>query len=270
MGIGTKHARRGVRWAGLAGAVSIAAVATAVISAAPAGATAPALVGASLDTGSAADFSYTASGQQLARNVSVSVAWSVTNDTLKSVSWQDLTANGPSEAAATTVPQVLPEGVDFTITDIPLSTCGHTLQINVSGAGEPTGTTTLVETCGPELVATGEPSEFTNWTSFFGDGLAPGITYKAVAQSSTGAAIWSGSVTSTTEIGIPSCHFFDGKSVCGADQILQAPGQVNITVPTGIGCWGELFLEQGFPVILPTGVRTLWLVVAESTHDCLT
>ena len=188
----SKGMRRSVR-IGTAGLVSAIAVlgGTLGIAATPAFANAvlqPGII-SSLQVGTAYDFSYTANGQQMARNIDLQAGWFAPNTTVH-FSWRDATNGGPwvaGPSSTATVPSSLASYYAITnvvpVTAIPSSACGHTLQIegqgktgtyngldyttaNYSALYPATASATIIDDCGPKVWLTA--------TGIAGDGFTPG------------------------------------------------------------------------------------------------
>ncbi len=136
----------------------------------------------------AGDFSYTSTGAPMARNVFVQ-ADSVAPSSAVTFSWRDATAGGLWQQGPTSTSYALGPGYSAgaTITDIPSSACGHTLQVEATGqTGETDGSGTpsysplysfttppdsIVENCGPAVWLTSTGSYY---TGIAGDGFTPG------------------------------------------------------------------------------------------------
>ena len=173
--------------------------------------------------GAGNDFSYTAAGQPMARNVSVS-ADDFDPNTAVSVTWSDaiggsqsvtsMTAGPPNSEGTTTA--------STTITGIPSSACGRTLQLTFQGSAgvvvfDPNyeidystpnpvqQTTTVTENCGPQVWLTGGNNG--SYAGFAGDGFTPG---GQVAVSGSGPDLTS-----------QRCMILDGRSTCSSRPWIQ-------------------------------------------------
>jgi hypothetical protein len=215
--------------------------AAAFVSATPAFAAITPLVNARLAQGNASDFSYTSTGQQMARNVNVD-AFIIESNTTARYAWRDQTAGGPWNQGPSVVATVANDA-GATITAIPASTCGHTLQVSVTGEewqgngyATVTGYATVGENCGPIVV----------WNSsngFFGDGFSAGGSVLVYVQNQNYSVISSSIVMATLERFVPGICVPVGvlphvHLVCEPPWLLTPPGDINVTnlpVPTTCG-----------------------------------
>jgi hypothetical protein len=299
--------RRRVRL-GLAGLVSAFAVigGTLGIAATPAFAATPLYFGVSVGImvgGSATsfgvagpDFSYTSTGQPMARNIGVYL-YNLAPNSTASIAWRDETVGGSWQSGTSTTNEVAWSpgfyGASAVIEDIPSSTCGHTLQIEATGEtgiwvppALPNYSTlypvtsspaSVVEHCGPSVWISGSSGGYA--TALAGDGFTPG---GQVAISGTGPDLshmfcyfrlggrycvtipWSKTVTATTtRLGL---HCVSGPLPgphCWR-YVTQAGGSISVALPKAVlPCGGA---DNVNIVDLSTN-----LAVSESLGDqCLT
>jgi hypothetical protein len=237
-------------------------------------------VNASLVTGSSADFSYTTSGQQMARNIDFNVNW-LSNGTTAYTSWRDVTnPSAPSPwtnlvpATVLTEFQGLPESTLYgQITNIPNGDCGHLLEIQVQGqdhnyatggTNPAAGATTIVDNCGPALTAGGN--------TFYGDGFMPGESnITVVVQNLDSGAVTSSQVVSaSTEMTrFLGCTRTSSGFTCYA-AVLQAPGVISGTTSSQIGCDSQVTAEVPQWSFVNGMLRRGWHVLAQiQTMSCL-
>lgn len=185
------------------------------------------------------DFSYTSTGQQEARNVVVSADDFPPNTTVQ-FGWRDATVNGPWND----VPAVLVDGPNGSyldgfgtdsLTGIPRSACGHTLQVSATGQvwqgygyTSETGYATIAENCGPMV----------GWSNgvLSGDGFTAGGNVQVYVVQTGKGEIYSQVVPATKEAALPRCFRSGLGFVCDGVLILTPPGEIsvsNLPVPTG-------------------------------------
>lgn len=217
------------------------------------------------------DFSYTSTGAPMARNIAVLLGSVAPNSTV-TFSWRDETsgAGWQQGAVSTSVAQSgLPNYylASALMTNIPASTCGHTLQLEASGetgvygsAGPDystlypvtTSPTTIVESCGPVswLTESGDTA-----TGFAGDGFTPGgkvtITgtgpdlspescLTVLGRTTCVSFPWTDSVTATTTIFRLNCVATGPLGLIRCfSSVAQGGGYVSVTFPKPIPLCSE-------------------------------
>jgi hypothetical protein len=209
------------------------------------------------------DFSYTPAGASMARNVAVTMGFVAPNTTV-TFSWRDETSGGSWQqgpVSTSVAEQGLPSYnlASAVMTNIPASTCGHTLQLEAAGETGVYGTagpnystlypvttppTTIVESCGPALWLTESSGTA---TGVAGDGFTPG---GQVTVSGSGPQLspehcitlmnrttcvawpWNDSVTATTTTFRLNCTTVGGPRCYTS--VAQPGGDISVTFPNPI------------------------------------
>jgi hypothetical protein len=241
---------------------------------------------ASVQVGSTGDFSYTLAGQQMARNVNVSAALFAPMQPV-SVRWHDATTNGPWSSPVSAVSYE--DGTygypiaSTTLSGIPASSCGDTIEVSASGETGtwPSSTVqwplnystlvptsidfTIVEDCGPAIAAVSNAS---GTTTFFGDGFGAGQAVWVWVSGPSGDVMAPTEVKASTEQKALRC--FGGMTGIHCMTVVKVPpGDVSVTASSAFVCGDTV--DAGFPHLEIIGfqIRQVWSVLASATAGCI-
>jgi len=190
--------------------------------------------------GGPSDFSYTANGFPMGRNIDASASWLAEN-TYASFSWSAESSGGIWSNWTVEPPvQVTPSDCDEygcgaydVLTDIPATACGEPVMVQVLGqstAGGPTisGSTTLDEYCGPQVWQTSNDS-------FAGDGFTPGGSVLVTTYDQNDNLQMTQTVTAAPRAVYLRCFKVNILQTTCLTYMASAGGTISITTPLNCG-----------------------------------